>query len=153
MNKRLSQGKILQTARAVSRVITTVHDARTRYASCRDLRPGRLNGLACYLKALAALPHNSDYTPFEAMLKRRLIKARHRVFGVPGSDDTKEHSLATRLPVQVTQSLDDFDTASLRMLRLLADVAPAQGPLLTVQQIRRAGFTVPCNKPLCHKPK
>lgn len=136
MNQRLSQGKILQAARVVSQVITTVHDARARYASCQNLRPGRLNGLARYLKALAALPHDSDYTPFEGMLKRRLIKARHRVFGVPGADDTKAHSLATRLPVQVNQSLEDFDTASLRMLRLLADVEPAQGPLLTVRQIR-----------------
>lgn len=136
MNQRLSQGKILQAARAVSRVIMTVHDARTRYASCQSLRPGRLIGLARYLKALAALPHTSDYTPFEGMLKRRLIKARHRVFGVPGADDTKANSLSARLPVPVTQSLDDFDVASLRMLRLLADVEQAQGPLLTVKQIQ-----------------
>lgn len=136
MKQRLSQGKILQAARVVSQLIATVHDARTRYRDCSDLRPGRLTGLARFLKAMAALPHESDYSPFEAMLKRRLIKARHRAFGVPGAEDTLAHSLTMRLPAQVSLSLDAFDDASLRLLRVLSDVEPAAGPLRTVRQIR-----------------
>jgi len=135
MTQRLSQGTILQLLRVLQPLIAAVHDARTRYHDCSHLRPRRLASLARFLKELAALPHTSDYAPFEGQLKRRLVRAQHRLHGIQREDGFPCFALAKELPSCYQEAVLAFDAKARLMLRRLADVdgSPARAPLLPVQ--------------------
>lgn len=141
MKNRLTHGKLLKTLQALQPVIASVYDARVRFLDCRDLSPGCLMGLSRFLKALLTLPHTTDYSRYEPMLKRRLIKARHRVFGAPSADFSKGGVLATSLPVSYARTLERFDAEVENLLKTLSQVQCAKGPLQTVADLRAAAVT------------
>lgn len=121
MKQRLSQAKIYRALRALQGLIAAVHDARVRYAACAKLRPRRLAGLARLMKKMASLPHTADYGPYEAELKRKLIRAQYRLLGV-AREGSPGYALAADLPVCYGPAVDAFVLQSRYLLRVLADV-------------------------------
>lgn len=127
MKSRLTQGNLLQALRPVQALIAAVHDARMCYRECVHLRPRKLASLSRFLKGMAALPHTTDYAPYEPMLKRRVLKARHRVMGIPRETPGPRYALELELPVIYRQQIGAFEAATSRLLLVLSDV-PAHSP-------------------------
>lgn len=122
MTQRLTQSKLYRAQRTLKALIAAVHEARVVYPDCRALRPRRLAGLSRFLKTLASMPHTADYTPYEAELKRKLIKAQHRLFGVRVVSELPVYSLANDLPECYQDEVDAAGYELRYLLRVLADV-------------------------------
>ncbi len=137
MTQRLNQAKILQVLRALQPLIGAVHDARVRFLDCRQLRPRKLASLSKFLKDLAALSHTADYTPFESQLKRRLIRAQHRLHGFQKAPGGPVYALKAQMPVVYHDIVERYDDAARALLRTLADVpAEKSEPLKPVSALR-----------------
>ena len=120
--QRLSQAKLQRALGALKPLIAAVHDARTRYQDCVHLRTRHLSGLSRLLKALIALPASTDYSPYEAELKRRLIKVQHRVHGMNYLPHAISYALVEDLPVVYRDAVWAYADQAQVLLQSLADV-------------------------------
>ncbi len=123
MKQRLTQAKLIRAHRAVAALIAAVHDARVRYRDCAGLRPGILAALSRHLKRLAGMPHTASYAPYEADLKRLVIRAMHRVQGYQKTPDSPVFALAQQLPAVYAGQVAGFALEARQLLRTLADVS------------------------------
>lgn len=121
MKQRISQAKLYRALNALQALIASVHDARVRYRDCAHLRPRRLAGLAMLMKQMASLPHTADYQPYEGALKRKLIRAQHRVMGV-FREGAPVYALAAELPTCYQYEVVAFMEQCTYLLKVLADV-------------------------------
>lgn len=126
MTQRLTQAKLQRALLAVSHLISAVHDARVRYLDCATMRPRRLSVLARVLKQMAALPHTADYSPYEADLKQKLIRARRRVLGYQRTPDCPVYALANELPTCYQGEVAAFREQTAYLLKVLADIEVAE---------------------------
>ena len=124
MTQRLSQAKLQRALHATQALIAAVHAARSMTRACAALRPRRLAGLSRLLKQMASLPHTASYQNYEPLLKRKLIFARRRVFGLASGPT---YSLAAELPSCYREVVAAFDGQARYLLTVLADVTPERG--------------------------
>ena len=73
------------------------------------------------MKQMASLPHTADYQPYEADLKRKLIRAQHRVMGV-FREGSPVYALAAELPVCYQYEVVAFMEQCTYLLKVLSDV-------------------------------
>lgn len=133
MTQRITQPKLQRLAQATSALVGAINDARVRYRGCRDIRPRKFTGLTKFLKQLLALPHTSDYRPFERGLKRRLVRANHRLVGHVPKPGAQSYSLRGQLPPVYLDIVQKYEAAAAEMLKTLADVQTTREPLESVR--------------------
>ncbi len=123
MTQRLTQAKLIRAHRVVAALIAAVHDARVRYRDCAGLRPGILSALSRHLKRLAGMPHTADYAPYEADVKRLVIRSMHRVHGYQKTPESPVFAFAQQLPTVYAKQVEGFTLEARQLLRTLADVS------------------------------
>lgn len=149
MPNRVSHGELLATVRKVSALLNACNCITKTQPGTKLGRLRKLSGLSRFLKAMASLPHNTDLRPYEPMLKKRLLKAQHRVFGLnPGPLDSEQpgSALANVLRMNHAEKLHAFQLSCTALLAALDDVPPATGPLQTVSQLKSPGWRQPKRK-------
>lgn len=137
MKQRIRQGDLQRLKVALSAMINLI----VKENSACDLQGGakirrrKFNGLSGFVKALMALPADTDYRPYETVLKRRLIVVRHRLVGHKGGQGLYGVFHAVDEKLQVLLKLD---TVIGDMLRKLSDVdiSEFQPPMRHVSDIK-----------------
>ena len=120
--QRLSQAKLQRYHLALNALVASLYDARQRFASCSKLSFRQFSGISRFVKELKALPHTSDYAPFEVQLKRRIVRLQHRLYGLPPAEGRDSYGIFDDVPAVYHPVFEQYAEAAHSLLRTLADV-------------------------------
>lgn len=142
MSRRITAAKLQRLLRVLQPLIAAVHDARTRFADARHLRPRHLSGLSRFVKDVLSLPHTADLDLFEPVLKRRLVRVQHRLLGHATGEGALPYSLARDLPTVYLPKVRAYEEVAGDLLCALADVPLSRVPLKSVRDLRSEALPV-----------
>lgn len=138
MKPKLNQAQLQAYYARLQPVITALLDARHRYTDCPTSAMRQFRGLATFVKQLSRLPQGTDYTKYEAQLKRRLVRILHRLYGFQPTPDSPRMGLLDAFPSQLYGDVfERHQQAARAMLRRLSqvDIQANHQPLMRVQNI------------------